>query len=167
MRRVYLIWMIPVSSVPTPLIFWFVVSLSIVQDLFSRVFSDSSVCELIVSNLICGNRDLAFKTAFLQRGFVSDSVRCPREPSPQDHFTFCFGTWGLSHTGRINSGPKLPGMQFFLPHTHYVASRLKDKPHFAERVSRNHPLRILPLQVLHLCISCSPRLCLLSTYSVY
>ena len=159
--------MIPGFSVPTSLIFWFVVSLSIVQDLFSRVFSDSSVCELIFSNLICGNQDLAFKTAFLQRGFVSDSVRCPREPSTQDHFTFCFDAWGLGHTGRINSGPKLPGMQFFLPHTRYVASRLKDKSHFAERISRNHPLRILPLQVLHLCISRSPRLCLLSTYSVY
>lgn len=110
-----------------------------------------------VYNLICENWDLGFKIAFLQRRFVFGSVRSPRELSTQGHFIFCFMAWGLSHTSRINSGPKLSGMQFFLLHTPLYRVKTYRWVFFCKGGFSSSPNEDSLLKVLDLCISHQPQ----------
>lgn len=84
----------------------------------------------------------------------------------------CLEALGLNYKIRINAGTKLVGMESFLLCTLisplYPLSRVKTdrKSPFAEWIFPNHPLKTRPSSFLIYASHNSPRLCLLSTYTV-
>ena len=71
----------------------------------------------------------------------------------------------MSHTGRINVGPKLLGIQTSLCHTPLSRVKADRQASFYRMDFACHPLRAHPSSLLIYTLHTSPRVCLLYTYT--